>query len=46
MVRREDAALQAEDPRRFSGRPATSGSGSLNVATAAAAAAVPRPAAS
>jgi twitching motility protein PilT len=42
VVRREDAAPHAEEPRRFSGRPVTSGSGSLGVA-AAAAAAMPRP---
>ncbi|HEV8238477.1 MAG TPA: type IV pilus twitching motility protein PilT [Thermoanaerobaculia bacterium] len=44
-IRREEAARHAEDPKRFSGRPVTSGSGSLNVAAAAASVApMPRPA--
>jgi len=34
VVRREEAARHAEDPRRFSGRPVTSGSGSLSLAAA------------
>ncbi|HXT49611.1 MAG TPA: type IV pilus twitching motility protein PilT [Thermoanaerobaculia bacterium] len=48
VIRREEAARHAEDPRRFSGRPVTSGSGSLTVAAAAAAVAPApqRPAAS
>jgi hypothetical protein len=38
IISREEAARHAEDPKRFSGRTAASGSGSLGVAAAAAAA--------
>ena len=48
VIRREEAARHAEDPKRFSGRAVTSGSGSLGVVAAAAAATpvapTPRPA--
>ena len=45
VIRREEAARHAEDPKRFAGRPVGAGSGGIEVAAAATAAAVPRPAA-